>query len=118
MKHRQPGPFEDEWGQNLGEQPPGDPDWLERAVPEDMESEAGKWAEGLPDSHEAVIKLAGHEVPLSGLVLKAGGTAREYTAHAVEGAGRHKKEIAIGAVTVAGVLLAAKTIHARRKSKK
>lgn len=72
-------------------------------------------SEGLmPDDHELATQIGEHHLAVDSLKLRASRWGRKYSARFLHEAGEHKKEIAV-TLTVAGVLLAARHIHARRK---
>jgi len=115
MRHIPPDPYE-EWEQPIGDVPPGESGWLQEPVAEHFDRQKEAWQEMLPNHHEPVTKINGEEVPVGNIVLRAGKKAYEYSAVVRHEAGEHKKEVIVATLTVAGALLAIKSIHARRKN--
>jgi hypothetical protein len=109
---RNEDPYE---GQPIYGEIPGPDNFLDQPVADYFENASDIKSSLLPDTHEVATDFEGEEVAADKLIVRLGKKSKEYTVHAIQGVGEHKKEVALGTMTLVGVMLAVKKMRPRKK---
>ena len=107
-------PDELDW-QVSGDVPSLDPNWLVDPARLHFENRVEIMEAGVAAGHEVATIIDNELLPVKGLTLVTDKKRHQYQALNIHEAGKHKKEIAVATLTVAGLLLAANRLRVQRK---